>query len=192
MTNAHRRALALAERMPGGLRLTGRARQPSDPAGIFTRPRKRRPAPIPGRTSPSAPRSKRSTNTTGTTRSAASTCCAPTTPARTSWAFSRSPSFRLAPDVPNDRRYGLRVDFQYGQATETVQGGAANEPRPDVYRHIWQAYGSTSSPSATACRPTSASSPRTSGSRPTTRRTTTTSRARTCSTSCRSITRACG
>jgi hypothetical protein len=22
-----------------------------------------------------------------------------------------------------------------------VQGGAANEPRPDVYRHIWQAYG---------------------------------------------------
>ena len=35
----------------------------------------------------------------------------------------------------------LRVDLQFGQATETVQGGAANEPRPDVYRHIWQAYG---------------------------------------------------
>jgi Putative beta-barrel porin-2, OmpL-like. bbp2 len=48
----------------------------------------------------------------------------------------------LTPDVENDRRYGLRVDFQYGQATETVQGGAANEPRPDVYRHIWQAFGS--------------------------------------------------
>ena len=35
-----------------------------------------------------------------------------------------------------------RVDLQFGQATETVQGSAANEPRPDVYRHIWQAYGS--------------------------------------------------
>ena len=46
-----------------------------------------------------------------------------------------------APDVDAGRRYGLRVDLQFGQATETVQGGAANEPRPDVYRHIWQAYG---------------------------------------------------
>ena len=33
------------------------------------------------------------------------------------------------------------IDLQFGQATETVQGGAANEPRPDVYRHVWQAYG---------------------------------------------------
>ena len=32
--------------------------------------------------------------------------------------------------------------FQFGQATETVQGSPANEPRPDVYRHVWQAYGS--------------------------------------------------
>lgn len=47
-----------------------------------------------------------------------------------------------APDVANGRRYGARVDLQFGQATETVQGGAANEPRPDVYRHVWQAYGS--------------------------------------------------
>ena len=39
------------------------------------------------------------------------------------------------------RRFGARVDLQFGQATETVQGSAANEPRPDVYRHIWQAYG---------------------------------------------------
>ena len=46
-----------------------------------------------------------------------------------------------APDVDANRRYGLRVDLQFGQATETVQGGAANEPRPDVYRHVWQAYG---------------------------------------------------
>jgi hypothetical protein len=46
-----------------------------------------------------------------------------------------------APDVDANRRYGLRLDLQFGQATETVQGSPANEPRPDVYRHIWQAYG---------------------------------------------------
>ena len=46
-----------------------------------------------------------------------------------------------APDVDEGRRFGARVDLQFGQATETVQGGPANEPRPDVYRHIWQAYG---------------------------------------------------
>ena len=47
-----------------------------------------------------------------------------------------------APDVAASRRYGLRVDLQFGQATETVQGSAANEPRPDVYRNLWQAFGS--------------------------------------------------
>lgn len=47
-----------------------------------------------------------------------------------------------APDVTAGRRFGLRVDLQFGQATETVQGSLANEPRPEVYRHIWQAYGS--------------------------------------------------
>lgn len=46
-----------------------------------------------------------------------------------------------APAVDKGRRFGARLDLQFGQATETVQGGAANEPRPDVYRHIWQAYG---------------------------------------------------
>ena len=46
-----------------------------------------------------------------------------------------------APNVEAGRRFGARIDLQFGQATETVQGGAANEPRPDVYRHIWQAYG---------------------------------------------------
>jgi Putative beta-barrel porin-2, OmpL-like. bbp2 len=48
----------------------------------------------------------------------------------------------LAPTVDKGRRFGLRADLMFGQATETVQGGPANEPRPDVYRHIWQAYGS--------------------------------------------------
>jgi hypothetical protein len=46
-----------------------------------------------------------------------------------------------SPDVEAGRRYGLRADLQWGQATETVQGSAANEPRPDVYRNIWQVYG---------------------------------------------------
>ena len=46
-----------------------------------------------------------------------------------------------APKVEAGRRFGARIDLQFGQATETVQGGAANEPRPDVYRHVWQAYG---------------------------------------------------
>lgn len=46
-----------------------------------------------------------------------------------------------APSVADGRRFGARVDLQLGQATETVQGNAANEPRPDAYRHLWQAYG---------------------------------------------------
>jgi hypothetical protein len=49
--------------------------------------------------------------------------------------------FELAPDVPAGRRFGGRVDLQYGQATATLQGSAANEPRPEVYRNLWQAFG---------------------------------------------------
>ncbi len=48
----------------------------------------------------------------------------------------------LPPDPDGGRRFGLRLDLQFGQATEAVQGSAANEPRPEVYRHVWQAYGS--------------------------------------------------
>ena len=46
-----------------------------------------------------------------------------------------------APDLKAGRRYGVRIDLQYGQATETAQGNPANEPRPQVYRPVWQAYG---------------------------------------------------
>lgn len=46
-----------------------------------------------------------------------------------------------AADPANGKRFGLRLDFQYGQATETLQGNPANEPRPDIYRNIFQAYG---------------------------------------------------
>ena len=47
----------------------------------------------------------------------------------------------LAPDLEQHRPYGVRLDFQYGQATDTLQANPANEPRPDVYRNIFQAYG---------------------------------------------------
>lgn len=46
-----------------------------------------------------------------------------------------------APNLEKGKRYGLRLDLQYGQATETVQDNAANELRPQVYRNLWQAYG---------------------------------------------------
>jgi hypothetical protein len=45
------------------------------------------------------------------------------------------------PDVAGGRRFGARVDLQFGQATETLQGNAGNELRPDVYRPIFQAFG---------------------------------------------------
>jgi Putative beta-barrel porin-2, OmpL-like. bbp2 len=45
------------------------------------------------------------------------------------------------PDPSAGRRFGARLDLQFGQATETLQGNAANEPRPDIYRNIFQAYG---------------------------------------------------
>src|SRR5262245_36911025 len=47
-----------------------------------------------------------------------------------------------APDVDAGRRSGLRLDLMFGQATETLQGSAANESRPQVYRHVFQVYGS--------------------------------------------------
>lgn len=46
-----------------------------------------------------------------------------------------------APDPSKAKPFGARFDFQYGQATATLQGNEANEPRPDVYRAIFQAYG---------------------------------------------------
>jgi hypothetical protein len=46
-----------------------------------------------------------------------------------------------APDLPSGKREGFRIDLQYGQATSTLQGNPANELRPDVYRNIFQAYG---------------------------------------------------
>lgn len=49
--------------------------------------------------------------------------------------------FAWDPDLEAHRRYGLRLDLQFGQATETLQGNPSNEPRPEIYRNIFQAYG---------------------------------------------------
>ena len=49
--------------------------------------------------------------------------------------------FERAPDVAAGRRWGGRLDLQFGQATDSSQGNPANEPRPDIYRNIFQVYG---------------------------------------------------
>ncbi len=54
--------------------------------------------------------------------------------------------FDHAPDLAQGRRFGARLDLQYGQATETLQGSAANELRPQAYRAVFQAYGTYIAP----------------------------------------------
>ena len=89
-----------------------------------------------------ASRSKATTSSTGTGRSTAINLLrAYDTRANIFGIQQAALVFESAPDVDAGRRFGARVDLQFGQATETVQGSAANEPRPDVYRHVWQAYG---------------------------------------------------
>jgi len=51
-----------------------------------------------------------------------------------------------APDPANGKRFGARIDLQFGQATETLQGNTANEARPEIYRNIFQAYGTYVAP----------------------------------------------
>ena len=46
------------------------------------------------------------------------------------------------PDLNAGRRFGYRLDLMFGQQTEILQGSTANEARPQVYRNIFQAYGS--------------------------------------------------
>jgi hypothetical protein len=45
------------------------------------------------------------------------------------------------PDLAAGRRWGGRLDLQFGQATDTLQGNPSNEPRPQIYRNIFQVYG---------------------------------------------------
>ena len=54
--------------------------------------------------------------------------------------------FELPTDPANGRRFGTRLDLQFGQATATLQGNPANEARPDIYRNIFQAYGRYEAP----------------------------------------------
>ena len=51
-----------------------------------------------------------------------------------------------APDPSNGQRVGGRVDLQFGQATETLQGNAANELNPATWRNVFQAYGTFVAP----------------------------------------------
>jgi hypothetical protein len=49
--------------------------------------------------------------------------------------------FDHPPDITAGHRWGGRLDLQFGQATDTLQGNPSNEPRPQIYRNIFQAYG---------------------------------------------------
>lgn len=46
-----------------------------------------------------------------------------------------------ATDAATGKRWGYRLDLMWGQATDTLQGNPANEPRPAIYRNLFQAYG---------------------------------------------------
>ncbi len=54
-----------------------------------------------------------------------------------------------AADPEHGRRFGGRLDLQFGQATETLQGNNANELRPNVWRNVFQAYGTYVAPVGT-------------------------------------------
>jgi Putative beta-barrel porin-2, OmpL-like. bbp2 len=57
-------------------------------------------------------------------------------------SFSLNQADLFVENAPTaERPYGLRLDLQFGQATSTLQGNPANELRPDVYRNVYQAYG---------------------------------------------------
>lgn len=62
-------------------------------------------------------------------------------------SFSINQASVIVEHLPTaQERFGGRVDLQFGQATETLQGSAGNEQRPQVYRNLFQAYGSYLAP----------------------------------------------
>lgn len=62
-------------------------------------------------------------------------------------SFSINQVDLIAEHLPTPaERAGGRVDLQFGQATETLQGSYGNEQRPQVWRNIFQAYGSYLAP----------------------------------------------
>ncbi len=56
------------------------------------------------------------------------------------------------PKAEPGQRYGGRIDLMFGQATETLQGSPANEQRPQVWRNLFQAYGSYLAPVGSGLR----------------------------------------
>ena len=64
-------------------------------------------------------------------------------------SFSLNPAALVienAPDPARGKRFGGRFDLQFGQATQTLQGNPANELRPEIYRAVFQAYGTYVAP----------------------------------------------
>ena len=65
----------------------------------------------------------------------------------TSNSFNLNQASLILEHVPTTtERFGGRVDLQFGQATETLQGSSVNEQRPQVWRNLFQAYGSYLAP----------------------------------------------
>jgi hypothetical protein len=65
----------------------------------------------------------------------------------TSNSFSINQAGVIIEHLPNpEQRFGGRLDLQFGQATETLQGSSVNEQRPQVWRNLFQAYGSYLAP----------------------------------------------
>ncbi len=65
----------------------------------------------------------------------------------TSNSFSLNQASLILERLPTpENRAGGRLDLQWGQATETLGGSPANEQRPQVWRNLFQAYGSYLAP----------------------------------------------
>ncbi len=71
----------------------------------------------------------------------------PYTPSSNSFTLNQALiSVDRAVDPTIGRRFGLRLDLLFGQATEALAGNPANEPRTPPYRNIYQAYGTFLAP----------------------------------------------
>jgi hypothetical protein len=65
----------------------------------------------------------------------------------TSNSFSINQASVVVEHLPTvESRAGGRIDLQFGQATETLQGSGNNEQRPQVWRNLFQVYGSYLAP----------------------------------------------
>jgi len=60
--------------------------------------------------------------------------CGPTTSEQQYSLNQADMVFERAPDTAARRPFGVRIDLQFGQATDTFARKSANEPRPQIYR----------------------------------------------------------